>query len=106
MQETHRSASYVVSRAFRCDIAELVNESSTKKHAEMEEVRQERIKLQSHLDQLTMQRKKHDKQVKEFLKEKVNLERMLNDVKGELMRKVKQFEEVVNERDILGTKNR
>jgi len=74
-----------------------------KKHSEMEDVRQEQIKLKAHLDKLQMEREKHDKMVKVMLKEKVNLERMLNDVKGELARKVKQFEEVVNERDILGT---
>jgi len=74
-----------------------------KKHAEMEDVRQEQIKLKQLLDKMAIDRRSHDKLVKEMLKEKVNLERMLNEVKGELSRKVKQFEEVVNERDILGT---
>ena len=75
----------------------------SKKHADLEEVAQEKIKLQSHLNSLTLQRKKHDKIVKDLKKQNVNLERMLHDVTAELDRKKKQFEEVVNERDILGT---
>jgi len=75
----------------------------SKKHADLEEVAQEKIKLQSNLNALTLQRKKHDKIVKDLKKQQVNLERMLHDVTAELDRKKKQFEEVVNERDILGT---
>jgi len=75
----------------------------SKKHSDLEEVKHDVFNLKGALNSHTMQKKAHEKEIKDLKKQQVNLERMLHDIHSELERKKKQFEEVVNERDILGT---
>jgi len=74
-----------------------------KKHGELEEANQERIKYEAIINNLNLQRKKHDKIAKDLKKNQVSLERMLHDTTNDLDRTKKQYEEVVSERDLIST---
>lgn len=74
-----------------------------KKHIEIEDVTQEKVKLTSQVDELKLKNKKVGKALQTQKTEKQQLNVILQKVQHERTQQMKQYEEVMGERDMLAT---